>query len=180
MLCDRCQQRPANVYITEITNGQKKETHICEVCASEMQPQGFDFGFLPQLSLQHFLSGLLKHAPEAGQLAQTEVSDKNCGKCNLAEGQFVKQGLLGCGDCYNSFEDRLDPLLRRIHGNIRHTGKVPERTGGPARVAKEIARLKETLKEAINLEEFERAAEIRDQLRQLEKQMSQEREEHDG
>jgi len=172
MLCERCQQRPAD--------GRKEETHLCETCARDMQPQGFGFGFLPQLSLQHFLSGLLKHDPGFGPVAPAEVSGKSCKKCGLAEGQFVKQGLLGCGDCYNSFEDRLDPLLRRIHGNNRHTGKVPERTGELVQVAKEVERLKETLNEAVCLEEFERAAEIRDQIRQLEKQIIQESEEHVG
>ncbi|MCL6639142.1 MAG: hypothetical protein K6T80_05610 [Firmicutes bacterium] len=180
MLCDRCQQRPANVYLTEITNGQKKETHLCEVCAREIQPQGFGFSFLPQMSLQHFLSGLLKHDPAAGKVAQAEIAGKNCGKCGLGEGQFVKQGLLGCGECYRSFEARLEPLLRRIHGNTRHTGKVPERTGGRARLVKELERLKEELRGAVVMEEFERAAEIRDAIRELEKRMKQESEEHDA
>ena len=173
MLCERCQERPANVHLTEIVNGQKKETHLCEVCAREIHPYGFGISFLPQMSLQNFLAGLLKHVPGAEQPAQAEVGGKTCEKCGLTERQFVKQGLLGCGYCYDSFEERLEPLLRRIHGSVRHTGKVPVRTGGPLRQAKEIELLKNQLREAINLEEFERAAELRDRIRELEKQMKQ-------
>lgn len=173
MLCERCQQRPANVHLTEIANGQKKETYLCEVCAQEMHPQGFGFSFLPQLSLQNFLAGLLKHDPGAGQPAQAEVAGKSCKKCGLMERQFVKQGLLGCGDCYDSFEERLEPLLRRVHGSAKHRGKVPERTGGPLRQAREIELLKNQLREAISLEEFERAVEIRDRIRELEKDLKQ-------
>ncbi|MCL6559979.1 MAG: UvrB/UvrC motif-containing protein [Firmicutes bacterium] len=171
MLCERCQQRPATVHLTEITNGQKKDSHICEVCAGEMQSQGF--GFPPQLNLHNLLAGLLKHGMGAGHFTLAEPAGKNCEKCDLAEGQFVKQGLLGCGDCYRSFEGRLEPLLRRIHGNTRHTGKVPERTGGRARLAKEIDAMKQKLREAVGREEFERAAEIRDKVRELEKLMEQ-------
>lgn len=173
MLCERCQQRPANVHLTEITNGQQNESNLCEVCAREMHLQGLSFNFLPQMSLQNFLAGLLKHDPGIGQAAHADVAGKSCEKCGLMERQFVKQGLLGCGHCYKSFEERLEPLLRRIHGSSKHGGKVPERAGGPLRQAREIESLKNQLREAIKLEEFERAVEIRDRIRELEKDMKQ-------
>lgn len=167
MLCERCGQRPATVHLTEITNGHKQETHLCEVCAGEIQPQGFKF--VPQLSLHNFLAGLLNHELGGANYTRPEVAVKKCEKCGMAESQFVKQGLLGCGDCYPYFEERLLPLLRRIHGNTRHTGKVPGRTGGRFRLVKEIENLKRLLREAVSREEFERAAQLRDNIRHMEK-----------
>lgn len=171
MLCERCGQRPATVHLTEITNEHKHDTHLCEVCAGEIQPQGF--GLVPQLNLHNFLAGLLHHELGGGNYNRSEAADKKCEKCGVAEGQFIKQGLLGCGDCYPYFEEKMLPLLRRIHGNARHTGKVPERTGGRARLVKEIENLKSQLREAVGREEFERAAQLRDTIRQLEKRLEE-------
>ncbi|MDD4237502.1 MAG: UvrB/UvrC motif-containing protein [Desulfotomaculaceae bacterium] len=170
MLCERCGQRPATVHITEITNGSKKETHICQACAGEIQPQGF--GFVPQLNLNNFLAGFLHELGGAGSSQAVDTGEK-CEQCGMAEGQFVKLGLMGCDSCYSHFEERLLPLLRRIHGNIRHTGKVPERTGGRAKVLKAIESLKGQLQEVISREEFEQAADLRDTIRQLEKNLDE-------
>lgn len=171
MLCERCGQRPATVHLTEITNGNKQNTHICEVCAGELQPKGF--GLVPQMNLHQFLAGLLNHELGEASYNRAEAAGKKCENCGVSEGRFVKQGLLGCGHCYENFEERMLPLLRRIHGNSRHTGKVPERTGGRARLVKEIEDLKNQLKEAVGREEFERAAQLRDIIRQLEKNLEE-------
>jgi len=171
MLCERCGQRPATVHMTEIINGQKNETHLCEVCAREIQPQGF--AFVPQIHLHNFLASLLNHELSGHKNEQAETTVNRCEKCGVPEEQIVKQGLLGCGDCYPFFEDKVLPLLRRIHGSTRHTGKVPERTGGRARLVKEIETLKSHLKEAVGREDFEQAAQLRDQIHQLEKSMNE-------
>lgn len=171
MLCERCGQRPATVHFTEIINGHKQESHLCEVCAGEIQPQGFKF--VPQLNLHNFLAGLLNHEFGGGGYGLTVTGGRKCEKCGVAEEQFIKQGLLGCGDCYPYFEERLLPLLRRIHGSTRHTGKVPGRTGGRVRLVKEIEKLKGQLKKAVDCEEFELAAQYRDKIRELEKKLGE-------
>jgi protein arginine kinase activator len=171
MLCDHCGQRQATVHLTEITNGHKTESHLCQVCASEIQAQGF--GFAPQLNLHHFMAGLLNHELGGANYGQQQADGEKCARCGMAEGQIMKQGLLGCGDCYPYFEEKMQPLLRRIHGNTRHTGKVPGRTGGRARTVKEIENLKNRLREAVGREEFERAAQFRDAIRQLEKTLEE-------
>lgn len=176
MLCDRCGQRQATVHLTEITNGHKNETHLCQVCANEIQPQGFQpqgFGFAPQLNLHHFLAGLLNHELGGAGFGQQHAAGDKCTRCGMAEGQIMKHGLLGCGDCYTHFEEKMQPLLRRIHGNTRHTGKVPGRTGGRARLVKEIEKLKSQLREAVSREDFERAAQFRDAIRDLEKSLEE-------
>lgn len=171
MMCKRCGQRPATMHMTEISNGKKSETHLCEACAREIQAQGFGFSFSPQLQLHNFLAGLLNYELGGNKHDHDELTGKRCEKCGVFEGQIVKHGLLGCGDCYPYFEDRLLPLLRRIHGRTRHTGKVPERTGGRARLIKEVNNLKSMLKEAVSREDFELAAQLRDQIRQIEKSL---------
>lgn len=86
--------------------------------------------------------------------------------------QFTKIGRFGCPNCYETFKDRLQSILKRLHGgNVEHKGKVPERVGGHILIKKEIGKLRETLKDLIIQEEFEKAAEVRDEIRKKEKQL---------
>ncbi|MDD4334601.1 MAG: UvrB/UvrC motif-containing protein [Desulfotomaculaceae bacterium] len=167
MFCEKCNQRPATVHIAEIINGQKQETHLCEICAKEIKIHGF--GFFPQMNLNKFMAGLLNGDFNGSSYNQTGATGKVCEKCGVSEEQFANKGLLGCGECYPYFEEKMLPLLRRIHGNMRHVGKIPERKGGRARLVKEIEIAKRQLKEAVDHEEFELAAQLRDNIRQLEK-----------
>lgn len=169
MNCERCQERPAVVHLTEIINNKKRVLHLCEQCAREVQAESF--GFIPQMNLHNFLAGLFSNQITAPFSPAVPEGEK-CPSCGLSEAQFAKSGLLGCGDCYRHFGDRLDPVFRRIHGTTRHNGKVPERTGGRVKLSKEIDRLKVKLREAISREEFEEAAGLRDQIRDLEKELS--------
>lgn len=170
MECERCHQRPATVYLTEIINNQKRTMRLCEQCAREVQAESL--GFLPQMNLHSFLASLLHSEFAAPAFGQAVVpSPAKCSVCGIVESQFAKQGLLGCANCYNNFGDRLEPVLRRIHGTTRHTGKVPRRTGGKVRVTSQIERLKAKLREAISREEFELAAQLRDKIRELEQEL---------
>jgi protein arginine kinase activator len=81
-------------------------------------------------------------------------------------------GLMGCANCYDLFKDHLDPLLRRVHGSIAHTGKVPKRTGGRVRVRKEIEELRSKLQEAIKREAYEEAAKLRDEIKEKEEKLN--------
>lgn len=167
MLCEKCRERPATVHYTEIVNNQKREMHLCEVCAGK---EGIGtFSFFPQVDLHNFLAGILEPGPAGVKLRPTQTS---CPVCGLTESEFASQGLLGCGECYRHFGARLEPVLRRIHGATRHVGKAPRVAMPAARrraaEADEIARLKAELEEAVAREEFERAAELRDRIRALE------------
>ena len=82
-------------------------------------------------------------------------------------------GRLGCGECYTAFERQLEPLLRRIQGTSTHTGKVPGRQGGTLKLEREIGRLARELETAVEREEFERAAELRDKLKELRRQLAE-------
>ncbi len=166
MLCERCQKRPAVMHFTQIINNQKTEMHLCEVCASELQAQSPVFS--PQFNLHSFLSGLLT-SDFGGTLSHT--GENKCDYCGLPEENFVRSGLLGCSDCYDSFGVRLKNVLKRIQGSNMHTGKIPRRIGGKALINKEIRMQKAKLEEAVAKEEFENAALIRDRIKELEKEL---------
>lgn len=167
MLCERCNKRPATVHYTEITNNKKQELHLCEDCAREAGIAGF--GVMPQLVLHDFLGSLWEKQPE---LHTSEVSGR-CPRCGLTEQDFTNRGLLGCGDCYTEFRPAVEQMLRRIHGTVQHTGKLPRRSGKVTGLKQELKRLRRELESAVRKEEFEKAAGIRDRIRELEKGLGQ-------
>ncbi len=168
MLCEECQKQPATVHLTKIINGHKSEINLCAECAQ--QHQELSFGFEP-ISIHKFLANLLEQEYELEGPLKMSVPQPQleCESCGLTYQQFSQIGRLGCSDCYNYFSDRIAPLLRRIHGSEQHTGKVPERSGGSIRLIKEIERLRLELQRLVFNEEFEKAAQVRDQIRELEK-----------
>lgn len=166
MVCQECGKRPATLHFTKIVNGDKNEFHICENCArekGEMIP-GTSNGF----SIHNLLSGLLDFEP----LSAAKSQAIRCDNCGLTYSQFSKLGRFGCGSCYQSFSVKLDPLFKRVHGNVVHVGKVPKRSGGIIQSKREIDLLKKDMMTCIESEEFEQAAQIRDQIREIEKKIA--------
>jgi protein arginine kinase activator len=171
MLCQECESKPATLHFTKIINGEKTEYHICENCAREKGEliPGSSNGF----SIHNLLSGLLDFDPGSkGSIGSSKAQPVRCEQCGLTYSQFSKIGRFGCSSCYKYFADRLDPLLKRVHGNIIHVGKVPVRTGGRIKYQREIERLKREMQLKIEREEFEAAASIRDRIRELERKIS--------
>lgn len=170
MICQECGKKPATLHFTKIVNGEKTEFHICESCArerGEMIP-GTAGGF----SIHNLLSGLLDFEPASGGGKPVKAAAPRCESCGLTYSQFSKLGRFGCSECYKYFDERLDPLFKRVHGNTFHTGKVPKRTGGKIQQKREIDRLKKELVQRVEHEEFEAAARIRDQIKELERNIS--------
>ncbi len=168
MLCERCNQRPATVHLTQVINNQKTEMNVCEYCANELQQEAW--GFSTQFNLHKFLGSLI--GEDYNQAIK--IKEESCPKCGISKEHFAKGGLLGCADCYQSFRSQIIPLVRRVHGTVQHTGKVPKRTGGKARISKEIKELKDKMQKAIANEEFEHAAMLRDQIKSLEAKLDKE------
>ncbi|MFD1178884.1 UvrB/UvrC motif-containing protein [Paenibacillus puldeungensis] len=174
MQCQECGKRPATLHFTKIVNGEKTEFHICEACAREKGEiiPGTAGGF----SIHNLLSGFLDFNPSVkGQVSGTKPPETlRCEECGMTYSQFSKIGKFGCSSCYKYFNDRLDPLLKRVHGNTVHVGKVPKRTGGSLQVKRKLDDLRRELQYRILREEFEEAAALRDQIRELEKEISAE------
>ncbi len=170
MICQECGKRPATLHFTKIVNGEKTEFHICESCAREKGEliPGTANGF----SIHNLLSGFLDFEPAGSNAVGAKPQSLRCEQCGLTYSQFGKLGRFGCSSCYQYFNDRLDPLFKRVHGNTVHVGKVPKRTGGQIKYKREIDKLKRELMHRVEREEFELAAKIRDQIRELEKKIS--------
>jgi protein arginine kinase activator len=169
MFCQDCKKRPATLHFTKILNGEKTEFHLCDVCAGE---KGDMFPGSPSnFSIHHLLSGLLNFegGPSLGEVKQEKAL--RCESCGLTYTQFSKSGRFGCIECYTQFAERLDPIFRRIHGSMQHSGKVPERSGEKIKLKKQLEDLKQTLRQRISDEEFEEAAVLRDQIKKLEQQV---------
>jgi protein arginine kinase activator len=161
MVCDHCGANEAIIHLTQIVNNQMSTAHLCEDCAAEkgLEP-GVNAGNFP---LTDFLAQMGKGI--GGETAGVG----NCTYCGIGLEDFKKTGRLGCPHCYVTFEAHLRTLLRRLHGGTQHLGKVylPPEPTKTAR-AEQLAGLKRKLDKAIENEEFERAAQIRDQIRSLE------------
>lgn len=162
MLCQECGKRPATVHLTKIHNNQSSEVHLCETCALEKGE--INLGGEPHEALQHFLAGLLS----MGAAFEGDPGPV-CSSCGLTYREFARSGRLGCPECYSEFQVQLQPLIRRLQGQLSHNGKIPARRGSLFRRQREVRELRNELKERIAREEFERAAEIRDLLRSLER-----------
>jgi protein arginine kinase activator len=175
MICEECNQRPATLHFTKIINGEKTEVHLCEKCAHE-KGEMFMFHSGTGFSINNLLAGLLNVQPSFQQAQQDHFHNEEvlqCDNCKMTFSQFVKIGKFGCANCYETFKDQLKPVIRRLHsGNWSHNGKIPKRIGGNIHIRKKLETLKNNLKELIENEEFEKAAVVRDEIRSLEKRMT--------
>lgn len=165
MMCDRCGQRQATIYLTKVINGDKTELHLCKQCAE----QG-DSEFFKDMSLVNILANLANAQQKQAPAAPPVV----CPDCGFDLERFRREGRLGCEQCYRQFAQDLIPMMRKIHGSLQHTGKRPG-LSTPARPAPAEKRkptrldeLRTQLKLAIKAEEYEKAANLRDEIRALE------------
>lgn len=170
MMCQQCMQRPASVHLTQIINNEKKEIHLCDQCAREHEKLAFDnpFPFISPLSINNLLSSFLGQGYGYQVQPQERSSSPVCDVCNMTYDQFARSGRLGCANCYEVFGDTLESVFKKIHGNTRHHGKLPQRAGGKIKTKREIESLRMKLNQAVQNEEYEKAAELRDKIKKLE------------
>ena len=161
MVCDNCGSSDAVVHLTQIVNNEMTTYHLCEKCAAE---KGLETAPEPvSFPLTDFLA-------QMGDVARTpgEQETEECSFCGLTFADFRETGRLGCPHCYETFETHLRGLLRRIHGGTQHMGKVylpPDPSA--SEMEKRLETLRRKLERAISAEDFERAAQLRDQIRTL-------------
>ncbi len=163
MVCENCGANEAVVHLTKIVNNQVSTTHLCQKCAAEKGVEAVG------PSPDHPLASFLAQMGEGGAPPADPGAEIECGFCGLTFRGFRDSGRLGCPHCYTAFEVHLRPLLRRIHGSTQHVGKVylPPDPGATER-EKELERLRRRLQRAIDTEDFEQAAQLRDRIRELE------------
>lgn len=170
MLCEICNKNEATVHYTEIISNKMSEMHLCEDCAREKGTM-----IEPHFPLADLLAGL------ADVKVPLKVGDgeiRKCSNCGLTYEDFRKVGRLGCAQCYYAFKHNLSSLLKRVHGSTVHVGKVPASAGKVTKTVSSdrsvagttLEDLRNKLQLAIQKEEFEEAARVRDQIREMEKE----------
>jgi protein arginine kinase activator len=162
MLCEVCRKNQANIYFTQVINGDVTKMRLCESCAEKKGIEGISFSEEIHSCLSNFaLVKLLKGLMDLGIVSREEKL--KCTNCGLSYQDFRQMGQLGCSECYKTFRANLIPLFERIHGKTEHMGRIPQRSGKIS-LKKELFFLQKELQKAIAKEEYERAAQLRDKI----------------
>lgn len=163
MKCQKCQKREANTHIKKVVNGEYTELMLCSECAHAM---GYDNVF--DLEMPDMFGGLLQSFLGGALPARSGAS--RCPVCSSTYGDITNTGKVGCSKCYEAFYEELLPSIKRIHGNTKHSGKVPQgieytevKTESKPEI--ELESLKAELQKAIAEQNFELAAELRDKIK---------------
>ena len=159
--CDQC-ERPATIHLTEIVEGQKIEKHLCEECAA-----GEGITVKSNVPISQLLENFILQS--GGDEDTPEPDELQCDVCGLTFSQFRQEGQLGCPNDYDAFEPAMAGLLERAHdGATQHVGKVPSRAGTDQKKQNTLLRLRADLKKAVQAEQYEEAAALRDRIKELE------------
>jgi protein arginine kinase activator len=158
MVCCICKEKPATVHLTHIEGDKMQKVDLCEECAKNKGVSS-----TPDFSLADLLLGL--GASHEIEQASGGVELK-CPRCGFTQADFKKSGRLGCPGCYETFADGLEGLLKSMHKGTRHTGKVPEGLRQTRDASERLKTLQQKLAKAIEEENFEQAAVLRDEIKQ--------------
>lgn len=175
MLCENCGKNQANIKYTEVINGAKKQMHLCEKCSKDFGIGEINFN-LP-IDFSSFFGDFLENYDNNFLPSFNTVKKTKCEKCGMTYEEFISTGKFGCENCYNVFTDKVDPILKNLHGaNIHHgkkqlppVEKVKPIIKKEKQVKSKLDDLKDQLKKAIKEERYEDAAKIRDSIKNLEK-----------
>ena len=166
MQCQRCKDQTATIHLTEINDGQRQETHLCEECAEH---EGL--AIKSQIPLNELLSTLLasQSSPKAEPVAEVAAEDeKSCSSCGMTMKEFNNGRLLGCANDYEELGESLEPIIEKNQGgNTTHKGKVPANAPEDSKKQIEILNLRRQLEDAVENEDYENAAQIRDRIEHL-------------
>lgn len=184
MLCENCGENEANVKYTQIVNGVKKEMKLCEACANELGIGNMDFNM--PINLSSFLSEFFDDTEDNFLPEFTKTEKLQCKECGMTYDEFTHTGKFGCANCYNTFSDKIDMILKNLQASNRHVGRKgkiakpilnkvdikSKEVKAETKIDNDISKidsLKEDLKQAIKDERYEDAAQIRDEIKKLEK-----------
>jgi protein arginine kinase activator len=161
MQCDVCGEKDATVFLTQIVEGKMQKVNLCETCAKAKgveDPTGF--------ALADLLLGL-----GAAQQLEKSPTTLKCSVCGFTQADFKKTGRLGCSECYTTFAGGLSGMLSNMHKGTTHVGKSPGNRARIREIAAKMKTLQATLDDAVAREKYEEAANLRDQIRELETQL---------
>lgn len=184
MLCDNCGKREANVRYSENINGKKRELNLCEECSHKLGIDNMDFSM--PIDFSNFFEGFMDNFESTEFMPMIdELKELKCNSCGYTFDDIANTGRLGCKDCYEVFQDRLDPIIKRIQGSNKHVGRIGKildtkienkmKDQNTKTINKENdsisqkEKLEIKLKEAVKEERYEDAAKIRDEIKKIDK-----------
>ena len=162
MLCDVCKCNDATVFLTQILEGKMQKVNLCDACSKEkgvQDPTGF--------ALADLLLGI-----GAAEEIEKGAPTQKCPVCGYTQADFKKTGRLGCSTCYATFSEGLNTLLKAMHKGTEHVGKLPQRAYRAIELSDRMRSLTESLEKAVQEENYESAASLRDQIKQLETELA--------
>lgn len=184
MKCQNCGENEANFRYTEVINGVKKEIALCDECRKKLGIQGLDFNI--PIDFSSFFGDFLNEYDDSSLFPMlTKPKQLKCDNCGMTYDEFMKEGKFGCSNCYSVFDSKIEPILKRIHGESKYLGrkgktpKISEKIVGGGVTEDpnlkndqnkdpDIAELKKELKKLIKEERYEEAAVLRDKIKSLE------------
>jgi protein arginine kinase activator len=158
MQCCVCKEKPATVHLTQIVGDKMQKLDLCEECAKAKginDPTSFA------------MADLMLGLGAAQEVEQAVGVELKCPRCGFSQADFKKTGRLGCPECYQTFAEGLAGLLKTMHKGTRHHGKVPEALRKSREAGDRLKLLQKKLAKAVEAEDYELAAELRDQIKAL-------------
>ena len=162
MLCDVCKCNAASVFLTQIVDGKMQKVNLCDACSKEkgvQDPTGF--------ALADLLLGI-----GAAEEIEKGAPTQKCPVCGFPQADFKKTGRLGCSACDVTFSEGLGTLLKAMHKGTEHVGKLPQRASRQLELTVKMRSLSDHLEKAVAEENYEDAAALRDQIKQLEHELA--------
>lgn len=168
MLCDICKERESVISYTRVNDNEIEEVHLCEVCAEEKFKKDFKGyqNIIPQL--ENVLKNIFQFTANSSQ----EEDDISCEYCGRTFSELKRTGSLGCPKCYHTFSKEIKKYLSALNINLKYRGKIPKNADKYLSYSRKLEDLREKLDLAINLEEYEKAAELRDEIKKLKEDAS--------
>jgi protein arginine kinase activator len=165
MICQKCHKNTARLRYAEVVDGKVTELHVCESCLQKLQGMP-SAGF--ELSGQAPSPTRFKWMVDAAQRGETS---RSCGSCGAKLSQVLNAGAAGCAACYEEFGEELEPVLRELHFSLRHWGKTPTVSDGDEQRRSDLQTKRSLLRSALQMENYEEAAQLRDAIRSLEEDL---------
>jgi len=158
MRCEKCKKNAATVVMQQSSNGMKSDLYLCDDCSGDIEIS---------LLIENIFNSFLGKVYTNSQEVKRTVAQPTCSHCGITFEEIRQDGILGCAICYQSFYNILEPLLINTHTAITHEGKFPKRAGIHLKRERDISKLRTYMQQAIDEENFDKAAILRDKIRHL-------------
>lgn len=164
MICDICKQNEALISVEQISDGVKKNMYLCNECAAK-------FGFAAfSENIDISVKNIFRKYEFNKQLEQQQQTSPVCPHCGQKLFDIRFKHKIGCANCFMTFQNEIAEILKQKKKDLQYTGAIQKAKviGFEEKIT--AAGLKQALQKAIEAEEYERAALLRDELKALEQE----------